>query len=119
MSCPIERFFKGDEDIEGDDDCIVADDGSEVGRGLAKKGDWRKFRCKLTQESNLMDPISEDLQYSWDNDLLPEGMRVDDPHDPDGYYKTLRCDKTSGNNELEESRVVQECQVGESWPQAT
>ena len=89
------------EDGEDDDEDILPDPGSEAGRGLVAlpPSNWRDGRCSLSKD--LKEPATADERLTWDSDIMPEGKRnVNNLEDPDGYYETLGCDKTSSDDEV-------------------
>ena len=72
---------------------------TEQGRNPRRIRSWRDGRCLLSKD--LYDPAPSDERLTWDSDLVGVEDRCDDLEDPEGYYTTMGCSKSSSDDEID------------------
>ena len=91
----------GEEDGTGgdisDSDSEEEED-TEEQRNPRRIRSWRDGRCVLSKD--LYDPAPSDERLTWDSDLVGVEDRCDDLEDPEGYYTTMVCSKSSSDGEI-------------------
>ena len=92
----------GEEDGTGgdisDSDSEEEED-TEEERNPRRIRSWRDGRCVLSKD--LYEPAPPDERLTWDSDLVGVEDRCDDLEDPEGYYMTMRCSKSSSDDEID------------------